>query len=113
MVLSKTTKTLHKNQLGFQEGKYTEHRILDLYTSVTQSVEKLKKPSHIFLDFANIFDLVHHKTLINKLEYYGVGVTEMHWLKSYLSNKRQAVNVSLNQSSFQTVVSGVPQGSLL
>ena len=113
MVLSKTTKTLHKNQLGFQEGKYTEHRILDLYTSVTQSVEKLKKPSHIFLDFANIFDLVHHETLINKLEYYGVGVTEMHWLKSYLSNKRQAVNVSLNQSSFQTVVSGVPQGSLL
>ena len=36
----------------------------------------------------------------------------MNWLKSYLSNKMEAVKIGLNQSSFQTGVSGVPQGSL-
>lgn len=33
-------KTIHENQPGFQKWKYIEHAILDLYTSITQSVEK-------------------------------------------------------------------------
>ena len=34
-----------------QEGKSTEHEILDLYTNVIQSVQKQEKLSCIFLEF--------------------------------------------------------------
>ena len=37
----------------------------------------------------------------------------MECFKSYLSNRKQAVKIGLTQSSFQTVVSGVLQGSAL
>ena len=37
----------------------------------------------------------------------------MEWFKSYLSNRKQAVKIGLNQSSFQTIVNGVRKGSVL
>ena len=43
----------------------------------------------------------------------GVRGIELEWFKSYLSNRKQAVKIGLNQSSSQAVVSGVPQGSVL
>ena len=60
-------KTIYKeNQLSFQQGKSTKHAILDLYTSIIQSIEKQEKPSCIFLDFATAFDTVDHYILIGK-----------------------------------------------
>ena len=37
----------------------------------------------------------------------------MEWFNSYLRNRKQAVKISLKQSSFQAVVSCVPPGSVL
>ena len=54
-----------------------------------------------------------HYILIRKLEHYGLRGLELEWFKSYLSNRKQAVKIGLNQSSFQTVVSGVSQASVL
>ena len=76
-------------------------------------MEKQEKSSCIFLEFAKTFDTVDHYILIRKLEHYGVRGIELDWFKPYLSNRKQAVKIGLNQSSFQTVVSGVPQGSVL
>ena len=43
----KKNKILHENQFVFQEGKWTKHAILDLYTNITKSTEKQEKPSSI------------------------------------------------------------------
>ena len=53
-------KILHENQFGFQDGKSTEHAILDLYTNIIQSIEKQEKSRCIFLDFAKALDTVDH-----------------------------------------------------
>ena len=37
----------------------------------------------------------------------------MEWFQSYLSNRKQAVKIGQNQSSFQTILSVVPQESAL
>ena len=104
---------LYDNQFGLQVGKSIERAMLDLYTNKIQSIEKQEKSSCVFLDFAKAFDTVDHYILIRKLEHYRVRGLELDLLKSYLSNRKQAMKIGLNQSSFQTVVSGVLQGSAL
>jgi Reverse transcriptase (RNA-dependent DNA polymerase). len=65
------------------------------------------------------FDCANHDVLLNKLHYYGIRGICHHWFKSYLTNRKQRVNISSqilkeeNSSSLETVTSGVPQGSIL
>ena len=66
-------------------------------------MEKEEKSSCIFLEFAKTFDTVDHYILIRKLEHYGVRGIELEWCKSYLSDRKQAMKIGLNQSSFQAV----------
>ena len=103
---------IYKNQFGFQKGKSTEHAILDLYTNLLQAIEKQHKTSCIFLDFVKAFDTVNHNILIKKLEYYCIRGKPLNWLISYLSNRKQGVNIGQTLSSFQTITVGVPQGSI-
>ena len=65
----KKKKILHENQFGFQQGKSTEHAMLDLYTNIIQSTEKQEKSSCLFLDFTNASDTVDHYILIRQLEH--------------------------------------------
>jgi hypothetical protein len=56
--------------------------------------------------------------LIEKLKYYGVTETGIDWIKSYLHNRRQRVDISVNNvqiyySTWEIVKRGVPQGSVL
>ena len=68
---------LHENQFGSEDGKSTEHVILDLYTNLIQSIEKQEKSSCIFFDFAKAFNTVDHYILIRKQEHYGVRGIEL------------------------------------
>ena len=61
------------------------------------------------------FDTVDQRILIKKLEHYGVrgAASDCHWLKSYLSNRKQFVNIDGCSSELLDVICGVPQGSIL
>ena len=54
-----------------------------------------------------------HSILLTKLSYYGFRGKIIEVLKSYLSNRRQIVNVNNNISDELPVTVGVPQGSVL
>ena len=51
--------------------------------------------------------------LLDKLYYYGIRGIAGDWLKSYLLNQKQFVNVNGVKSDQLNVVSSVPQGSIL
>ena len=67
----------------------------------------------IFLDLKKAFDTVNHQILIEKLNFYGIRGIPLAWLTSYLDNRQQYVMVNGHASSNDTVVCGVPQGSVL
>ena len=57
--------------------------------------------------------MVDHEVLIQKLDDYGVkGITE-DWFCSYLANRKLFVSVNNHNSTIQTILTGVPQGSVL
>lgn len=67
----------------------------------------------IYLDFAKAFDTVPHQRLLHKLKGYGVGGSILAWIESFLIGRKQRVRVAGSYSNWSSVLSGVPQGSVL
>ena len=67
----------------------------------------------IFLDLRKAFDFVNHDLLVAKLQMYGCSSSALLWFKSYLSDRRQCVNIAGTLSDTEVLKSGVPQGSIL
>ena len=66
-----------------------------------------------FLWICQAFDTLSHNLLIAKLGAYGFDTKALYYLKSYLDNRKQRVRVNSNFSSWQEIIAGVPQGSVL
>ena len=67
----------------------------------------------VFMDLLKAFDCVPHDLLIAKLAAYSIDENLLMYLYSYLSNRNQCVRISNVHGSFQNVISGIPQGSIV
>ena len=87
--------------------------ILEFVNNIYEGFESNEYTIGIFLDLKKAFDTVNHQILIDKLNFYGIRGIPLAWLTSYLDNRQQYVMVNGHVSSNNTVVCGVPQGSVL
>ena len=67
----------------------------------------------IYIDFEKAFDKVSIEKLIYKLSKYGVGGYVLDWLVAFLVNRQQTVRVGTCYADFQSVGSGIGQGTIL
>jgi retron-type reverse transcriptase len=63
--------------------------------------------------FSQDFDKVPHAVLLNKLNQFGLSSSYVKWFQSYLLNRSSYVRILGKFSSPFSVLSGVPQGSIL
>ena len=103
----------YKKQFGFQEGHSTEHAIVQLVDQIRNSFENKQYTLGVFVDLSKAFDTVNHKILISKLENYGIRGKNLLWFISYLTNRTQFIKYNNLNTSFQKIVCGVLQGSVL
>ena len=66
-----------------------------------------------YVDFAKAFDRVSHQRLLTKLYNIGIRGNLMNWIKDFLKGREQRVVVNNELSDWASVVSGIPQGSVL
>ena len=59
------------------------------------------------------FDTLDHNTLLSKLQFYGFTNSALEFCKSYLSNKKQFVQINNAKSFKADITMGVPQGSIM
>ena len=68
----------------------------------------------MLIDLSKAFDTADHSILLRKLELYGITDRNCAWIKSYLSNRSQYIQVGENSRTEYCVVKcRVPQGSIL
>ena len=106
-------KLLYNAQYGFRTEHSTELAALELIDRVIVEMDKKSTPLNIFLDLSKAFDTLDHKILLKKLSYYGINGVAYSLMESYLTNRKQYVDIDDVQSEMLTVTTGVPQGSIL
>ena len=78
--------------------------------------EKLDKNyvvGEVLMDLSKAFDCVPHDLLLAKLAAYGVNESFLCYIYSYLLNRKQCMRINNINSDFLTVISGVPQRSIV
>ena len=87
--------------------------MLCFFEEITKWVDDRSPVDVIYLDFQKAFDKVPHQRLTLKLKSHGMGNSIINWIEQWLTDRRQMVVVDAEVSSWKSVLSGVPQGSVL
>ena len=77
-----------------------------------ENLDKIFFVGALLIDFSKAFDYISHDLLIAKLSAYGLSSDSFSYIYSYLKDRKQCVQINNKQSDFDTIISGVPQGSI-
>ena len=100
-------------QHGFVPRKGCLSNLLETLDFITESLSWGNSVDEIILDLSKAFDLVPHKGLVHKSKGYDIGSDLLKLFEDFLKDREQRVVLGESVSSWESVISGVPQGSVL
>jgi hypothetical protein len=104
---------INKHQHAFIKNHSTATNLLGSITDWLVSLHSKGRTDVIYIDFSKAFDSIVTSKLLFKLQGYGVSGVLLTWIRCFLTNRSQCVAVDRCYSPPCSVVSGVPQGSVL
>ena len=105
---------LDERQYGFRPGRSCTQAVLDYINTVLHEKQgEENKVNSLLIDLSAAFDIVDHKTLLEKLKRYGLGLRARTLMKSYLERRKVFTEIEIGRSTLTNVDYGVPQGSIL
>ena len=87
-------------QFGFRCQHSAKHAIVELVDKILNGFSEEKYTLGIFIDLSKGFDTVDHQILLKKLSLYGVKGKSLEWFESYLSERKQYIEVEGQKMSF-------------
>ena len=87
--------------------------IVNLMEKITNYLDNKKAVISVFIDLKKAFDTIDHTILLHKLNHYGIRGIVNQWVCSYLTHRKQYVQIKGTKSSLEGILCGVPQGSIL
>ena len=109
----KSNGLMYEFQSGFRQSFSTNTCLIHLTDYIKFQSDKGNYTGMVLLDLQKAFDTVDHCILINKLQALGFDTCSREWFRSYLTNRKQLVDIGGTLSPFRHVTCGVPQGSIL
>ena len=98
---------------AYRKNYSSQHVLIRLLEEWRKCLDNNYVVGGVLMDLSEAFDCVPHDFLIAKLEGYGLNENLLAYLHSYLSNRKQCVRINNVKCDFETIISGVPQGSIV
>ena len=77
------------------------------------SLDKGEYVGVFFMDLSKAFDTINHDLLLAKLKAYRFSHNALAFMLTYLKNRSHRVNINNNFSTWEEIIAGAPQGSVL
>ena len=92
-------KILYSKQFGFQKGHSTEYAIAQLADQIYESFENDNYTLRVFIDLSKAFGTIDRAILFKKLENYGIKDKNLAWFRSYMTNRKQYIQITNDSKS--------------
>ena len=97
---------------GFRKSHGSQHCLVKMLENWKSALDKSESVCALFMELSKAVDTINHDLLLAKLKAYGFSREALTLLCSYLKNRKQKVVINNSASTTQTVIAGVPQGSI-
>ena len=101
------------DQCGFRKGFNAQHCLLTMVEKLRKTLDEGGETGAVLTDLSKAFDCIDHNLLIAKLNAYRFEKRSLGFIHSYLTKCKQRTKVDSAFSSWEMLLSGVPQGSIL
>lgn len=108
-----SNKLLPDSQCGFRKGYSTGTALANVTSSIIKAQDEGLVSVLVLLDFSKAFDTISHDLLVSKLNYYGFDESSLALVTSYLIGRYVSIKCGSEFSERTSILSGVPQGSVL
>jgi hypothetical protein len=101
-------------QSAYRPNHSVETALLKVHNDILRAVDESKGVILVLLDLSAAFDTIDHDKLLERLEHsMGIRDEALAWMKSYLTDRTQAVHINGVTSEHTVLKYGVPQGAVL
>ena len=106
-------KLLSSNIAAYRKGQSTATVLQAIRDDIIKAMKRVEVTMMVLADFSKAFHTVRFKNLITKMSKIGFFKDFLTWTLSYVSNRKQFVQIDGNCSEVIDIHFGVPQGSIL
>ena len=97
----------------FGKNHIAQYSLLKMIKNWGKQLKNGEKVGVIFMDLSKVFGKISHSLLLAKLKVYGFSIKALSLLQSYLCNRFQRSIITSSFSSWNEMISGIPEGSIL
>ena len=108
-----TDKFLSKYQCGFRKEYNVQHCLLAMIEKWKKAVDNGNVFGALPTNLSKAFDCLPHDLIIAKLNSCGFNLTALNLIHNYLTKRKQRTKINHSHSSWEGIIFGVPQGSVL